>query len=632
MSIESRSSQYGSIFGQWHIEKLLGTGSGGKSAVYSIYRDNNGWREYSALKAVCIIEERGSREELSALRRDEYSTAVREQRAHADQEVRLMDQLRGKTNIVDYQDHVFHSWHDDTGFGVDLLIRMEKLTDLRSRLRKGEALSEQEIIRVGRDICQALVVCHSKNILHRDIKPENIFFNQDGDYKLGDFGISRILDSAQSMASTGIGTLPYLAPEQNSGRYDERVDIYSLGLVLYELANFNRLPFADSGYIREVHVRRRLSGEPLPVPQGVSHDLAQIILTACAFRPEDRFQNARAMLTALENTAQGTVSMKTAPLFGQNPSYGTIPADNFSTRSGNTNISGGYVTIPGGFDTVPGQYSESYSTVPVSGSFQTRNRQNSLNPSGNVPAGNGTSGNRKPPNLLPVVLLLAAALIGVLAFLLPRPEESDTGHTPLPKETQSAQAPVQTQKPVQTQPPIQTEPLKQTEPPRQTEAPRPPEPVLVKTTLLDLPPSDIDGNLYVFLSAGSAEDVPYTPHVTVRQVQDNYGNKFDFSIHADGNTAAQRSFSYNLNREYTRFCGQIVFLSFADNIKNNKPVEIYCDGVLKFSAVMSRDSRPVEFDIDVTGVKTLEIVYPQSNGSNDQAAVCDAWLESYVTP
>lgn len=479
MSIESRSQQYGSIFGQWHIEKLLGTGSGGKSAVFSIYRDNEGWMEHSALKVVCLIQEYGSHEELSARRRDEYSTAVREQRAQADQEVRLMDQLRGKTNIVDYQDHAFHSWHDDNGFGVDLLIRMEKLTDLRSRIRRGELFSQAEILRVGRDICRALVVCHGKSIIHRDIKPENIFFNRDGDYKLGDFGISRILDNTQGgVASTGIGTLPYLPWEQASGRYDERVDIYSLGMVLYELANGNRLPFAESSYVREEHIRRRLAGEPLPPLTGVCRDLAEVIMTACAFRPEDRFQSAQAMLRALESVVLGPASavqsnvapraVPTAPI----SSLGAVPTQSGTTPRG----SYGY---------------------PANASKQ----QNSLNGgSGFAGTGTKTRNFRKPLILLLSALAVAAAVL--VAVLLMRNAEGgkpaedtepggqmqtqpyetndreDTATSEditMPPAQTEAPAPVETEPPapVETEPPAPVE----TEPPAPTETEPPKEPV-----------------------------------------------------------------------------------------------------------------------------------------------------------
>lgn len=320
MSIESRSKQYGSIFGDWHIGRLLGTGSNGKSMVFSLYRDNNGWRETCALKVISLIEERGNWDTTPLSRVNEYNTAVREQQAQADQEVQLMSQIRGKTNIVDYLDHKFFRWSDETGFGVDLLIRMELLTDLRGQLKKGTLYSEDEIIRIGRDICQALVICHSKNILHRDIKPENIFFNADGDYKLGDFGVSRILSkTASSLASTGIGTAAYSAPEQFQGGYDHRVDIYSLGLVLYELCNENKLPFAQSCYISQSEIQTRLSGKPLPPlakeRRGnpyltvsadcedhtvIGLELERIILKACSFERENRYNTAAEMLADLD--------------------------------------------------------------------------------------------------------------------------------------------------------------------------------------------------------------------------------------------------------------------------------------------------------------------------------------------
>ena len=305
MSIESRSGRYGMLFGDWQIRRTLGGGSGGRTAVFELYRNSSGWDEFSALKVVSLIEERGRRESFSLDRRNEYDTAMREHKAKAEQEVRLMEQLRGKTNIVDYLDHKFVSWSDDYGFGMDLLIRMELLKDLRGELRQGRTFREEEIIRIGKDICRALVICHGKGILHRDIKPENIFFNADGDYKLGDFGISRMMGSGPAMASTGIGTPEYAAPEQSSGRYDKSVDIYSLGLVLYELSNKNRLPFASSSYTRLEEVQLRLQGKPLPKPACAGEQLSGVILKACAFRPEDRFRSAEEMLQALEQIREG---------------------------------------------------------------------------------------------------------------------------------------------------------------------------------------------------------------------------------------------------------------------------------------------------------------------------------------
>lgn len=300
MSIESRSNQYGSVFGNWQIKKILGQGSGGKSAVFKLSRNDSNWEEECALKVINLIEEKGNLEDISDYRRDEYTSARDECSKNAVQEVRLMATLRGNTNIVDYLDYKFSDWQSDSGFGRDMLIRMELLHDLRSELKNGRIFSEAEIIKIGKDICAALILCHSKDIWHRDIKPENIFINDDGNYKLGDFGISKIMSATPTaMASTGICTPEYAAPEQLSGKHDKRVDIYSLGLVLYELSNKNRLPFASNSYVRQEEVQKRHMGVALPTPCSVSNALTQVILKACAFKPKNRYQTAQEFLDAL---------------------------------------------------------------------------------------------------------------------------------------------------------------------------------------------------------------------------------------------------------------------------------------------------------------------------------------------
>lgn len=300
MSIESRSQQYGKVFDHWQIKEFLGSGSGGNTAVFRLVRIDSDWGE-SALKVVSLIAEPESINACSAFRRQEYESACAECSRAAEQEVQLMDELRGNTNIVDYLDHTFVDWSDETGFGRDLLIRMELLTDLRTQMRSGKQFSEAEIQKIGRDICSALVRCHRKNILHRDVKPGNIFCNKDGDYKLGDFGVSRVLDARPgSAASTGIGTYGYWPAEQMTGHYDKRVDIYSLGLVLYELSNRNRLPFAALTYATSKDISLRLSGAPIPPPSDASPAFAAVILKACAFKPEERYRDAEAFLQALE--------------------------------------------------------------------------------------------------------------------------------------------------------------------------------------------------------------------------------------------------------------------------------------------------------------------------------------------
>ncbi|MCD7785499.1 MAG: serine/threonine-protein kinase [Oscillospiraceae bacterium] len=192
-------------------------------------------------------------------------------------------------------------------FGWNVIIRMELLTSLNSYM-VAHRLTQPEIIKLGIDACNALnsysQICSSG---HGDIKPENIFVDGYGNFKLGDFGISLILKNR-------IGDLPqkdsmsYMAPEVMRGKkYDTRADIYSLGVLLYRLLNFNRLPLLDVGKQiispkeRQNAVNRRLMGEKLPAPAEASPELSEIILQACAFNPEDRFVTATAFKNALES-------------------------------------------------------------------------------------------------------------------------------------------------------------------------------------------------------------------------------------------------------------------------------------------------------------------------------------------
>ena len=404
MSIESRRHQYGTVFGHWKIKESLGKGSGGKSVVFRLEHAELEGVE-SALKVVSLIEETGTLQELSPQRRLEYERGRDEYSRWANQEVLLMNQLQGNTYIVDYLDHTFADWSDTSGFGRDMLIRMERLSDLRGNLRKGVRYNRSEIIKIGLHICNALILCHGKGIIHRDIKPGNIFVNKDGNYKLGDFGISKIIDSSASfMASTGIGTPQYWAPEQTSGQYDNRVDIYSLGLVLYELSNGNRLPFATSGYVRESEVHRRLMGEALPAPCDADAALANVILRACAFLPEHRYPTAEAFRDALA-------------ALEQNP-----PVGGWAAIGDDRTVSAvGYATPARDAYPTP----QSYAT-PVPQSYATPVGQNQIPPQ---PAGqwaypNPNSGNPQPRKknglgvLIGILAILLALLLGGMAWWL----------------------------------------------------------------------------------------------------------------------------------------------------------------------------------------------------------------------
>lgn len=297
MSVSDKSIQYSKVFGDWTIQNEIARGSRG-TVVYQIVRKVWGIEETCALKAIPIISERGNYNSLSDCRKDEYQKALSERVEHTRSEVQLMSKVRCHTNIVNYFDYRVVEWENYNGFGCDLLIRMELLHNLRSELMRGRIYSEAEVIQIGRDICLALVACHKKDILHRNIKPENIFFNDDGDYKLGGFSIAEIIHLG-SYAGNAVGTPAYIAPEQLSGKYDMKVDVYGLGLVLYELINQNHLPFSESSYATSNDVEKRIRAKTLPAPRDASPALAEVILKACAYEPTDRYQSAQEMLNAL---------------------------------------------------------------------------------------------------------------------------------------------------------------------------------------------------------------------------------------------------------------------------------------------------------------------------------------------
>ena len=297
MSIDSRAIQYGKIFGDWSIRELIGQGSGGRNAVFKLARNKFAYEEISAMKVINIIEESGSYKELSAEYKAAYDSACEELWQKAEEEVRLMYNLRGNGNIVGYLDCDCADWVGENSFGRDLLIRMDCLDNLRERMKQ-QMFSEKDIIKIGKDICNALTACHATKIWHRDIKPDNIFINQYDAYMLGDFGISKMVEECGGI-ETMAGTKAYAPPEQFIGRYDHRIDIYSLGLTLYELANGNRLPFANTAYVRESEIRMRLDGKSLPRINRVSNKLNDVIMRACEYDPNKRFQSAKEFGDAL---------------------------------------------------------------------------------------------------------------------------------------------------------------------------------------------------------------------------------------------------------------------------------------------------------------------------------------------
>jgi serine/threonine protein kinase len=216
-----------------------------------------------------------------------------------EEEAAAVAQLR-HPNII----QVYDFNHDDeTYFMVLEFIAGETLFQRLTQLHSnGQRLPTTEAVRLITAICDAVQYAHERNLIHRDLKPANVMINTAGQPILMDFGIAKIVGGARQTATGAlVGTPTYISPEQVRGEtLDHRVDIYALGVILYEMVA-GRVPFdADSALsIMLMHVN-----EPVPDIRQLNRDvpegLVAVIEKALAKQPGNRFQSAREMAQALK--------------------------------------------------------------------------------------------------------------------------------------------------------------------------------------------------------------------------------------------------------------------------------------------------------------------------------------------
>lgn len=150
-------------------------------------------------------------------------------------------------------------------------------TEVQRRQKDDEYFSEDEAMTLFRQCLSALAYIHKKKILHRDIKTQNIFLMKSGDAKLGDFGISKVMDETM-VAGTVVGTPAYLAPEIcNGAKYGSRIDVWSLGAVLYEILALKH-PFQASNMAATL--MKIISADPAPLPDRCSEEVKAVVALA----------------------------------------------------------------------------------------------------------------------------------------------------------------------------------------------------------------------------------------------------------------------------------------------------------------------------------------------------------------
>jgi eukaryotic-like serine/threonine-protein kinase len=279
MSSRPSSSMIGTVLsGRYRLEAKLG--SGGMSTVY-LSRDETLDRPV----AVKVMHREMSEQE--------------DQLQRFRQEARAVAKLT-HPNVVSVIDA------GEDGGHPYIVFEYVKGETLKQRISRVGALDTQEAIAYAIEVARGLSVAHARNMVHRDIKPQNVLIDEEGRAKLTDFGISRQLEE-DGMTATGrvLGTTDYVAPEQAMGKgVDPRSDIYSLGVVLYEML-VGQVPFhADS----QVGVAMKHVNEELPDVQRrrpeASAAVALVVERATTKNPDERYQTVAEMIDDLETALE----------------------------------------------------------------------------------------------------------------------------------------------------------------------------------------------------------------------------------------------------------------------------------------------------------------------------------------
>ncbi len=623
------------IWPDWEIVEVLGKGSFG--TVYKAKRDELGSTFFSAIKVITVPQ---SESEIAAVRADgvdNESTRAYFKSCVDDwvNEIKLMESLKATQNIVSVEDYKVVEHADKIGW--DIYIRMELLTSFTDYVGE-KTLDEDEIIRLGIDICSALEFCSKLNILHRDIKPENIFVSKFGIFKLGDFGVARQLEKTNSGLSKK-GTYHYMAPEVYNGKpYTSNVDTYSLAIVLYKLINDNRTPFLPpypqqiTFQDKEDALTRRLNGDSIPAPSKASNELAAIILKACSYNPSSRYNSPLDMKNELQRvlgikdrTHNGEVVQQANTIFCAKCGAPQQPGVSFCKKCGNKlTASPAPVSLNKNLGT-DFDKTTAVRKAPVNTGAQAQQKPDSETESFDTPnkKNEKKTGKRKVkvPLIIAIVVLVLALAGGGTYFAMNLGDEEKATEAGVTVTEESTLANNTDTTDVFTTLPVQEESTATliAENPTDTVAVN----IGYKYDEYSTPLGDIKITNSNSLLTQTDISESYIMD-TIGDIYLNSGDLFGLKAYCSDNPGYMEFYT---GKQYKKLAGVISIADNSDNMTGE--IEIYADDELVYSSgVKSRASEPFAVNINITGKDWIKIKFVGKEGEYNIYALLSNFLVS----
>ena len=276
----------------------------GGTSVYIVKSTKSNQSYY--LKHICIPE---SQKQVDALMFTGAAATVEDAQNYYKQvaadyqaELETLETLSASPNIGCYRSYQIEPKEDGVGFEIYLLAEYRQTL---SEVLAETPMTQSGAVNLGLDLCSALCSLREAGLIHRNVKPSNVYLSSSGHYLLGDLGIAKI-DELKYCSMPENMLSSFSAPELFSllGTIEPTTDIYSVGMILYRIYNGNHGPFEDEKTSARAADKLRVTGQQLPAPMYADYEMADILLKACAFKPEDRYQTPQELQEALKRYNQ----------------------------------------------------------------------------------------------------------------------------------------------------------------------------------------------------------------------------------------------------------------------------------------------------------------------------------------